>query len=367
MASPEEHAGRIELVRAELERQDVDCLLVGPSSDLVYLAGFPVKPSERLTLLVLAREGAPLLMLPDFELPSLKDLPLVVEPVPWSDGDDATALIGSMLPRGRSITAALGGQTQARLRFAVERAAPHLRWIDGDALIAPVRLRKSREEIAALRAASGAADAVLGELVRQGVGGRTERELVDEIRRLLAAHGNDPTGSGLAAFGPHSAAPHHVVTGRPARAGDCVIVDFGGTRHGYRADVTRTYHVGEPPKRFRRIYEVVREANARAIEHVRPGVTAERIDAVAREHIVDAGFGAHFSHRTGHGIGLDVHEPPYLVRGDATVLEQGMAFTVEPGIYLPGEFGVRIEDVVLVTADGGERLNHHPRELKVVE
>jgi Xaa-Pro aminopeptidase len=333
----------------------------------VYLAGFPVKPSERLTLLVLAREGAPLLLLPDFELPSVEDLPVVVETVPWSDGDDAAALIASMLPRGGPVTAGLGGQTQARFRFAIERAASHLRWVDGDALVAPVRLRKSPEEIEALRGASRAADAVLGELVRQGVQGRTERELVDEIRRLLAAGGNDPTGSGLAAFGPHSAAPHHVVTDRAARAGDCVIVDFGGTRHGYRADVTRTFHVGEPPERFRRVYDVVREANALAVEHVRPGVTAERIDAVAREHIVRAGFGAEFSHRTGHGIGLDVHEPPYLVRDDATVLEQGMAFTIEPGIYLQGEFGVRIEDVVLVNADSGERLNHHTRELQVVD
>jgi Xaa-Pro aminopeptidase len=294
------------------------------------------------------------------------DLPVVVETIPWSDGDDAAALLASLLPRGGPLTAGLGGQTQARFRFAIERAAPRLRWVDGDALIAPVRLRKSGEEIEALRAASRAADAVLGELVRQGVAGRTERELVDDIRGLLAARGNDPTGSGLAAFGPHSAAPHHVVTDRAAQAGDCVIVDFGGTRRGYRADVTRTLHVGEPPERFRRVYEVVREANARAIEHVRPGVTAERIDAIAREHIAGAGFGAQFSHRTGHGIGLDVHEPPYLVRGNMTVLESGMAFTVEPGIYLPGEFGVRIEDVVLVTADGGERLNQHTRELRVV-
>jgi Xaa-Pro aminopeptidase len=364
MASREEHARRIDHVRAEMERQGVDYLLVGPSSDLVYLAGFPVKPSERLTLLVLAREGAPLLLLPDFELPSVENLPVDLETVPWVDGEDAAVLLASRLPRG---AAGLGGQTQSRFRFAVERAAPQLRWVDGDSLIAPVRLRKSHEEIESLRAASRAADAVLGELVRQRVEGRTERELVDEIRRLLSAHGNDPTGSGLAAFGPHSAAPHHVVTDRPARAGDCVIVDFGGTRDGYRADVTRTFHVGEPPERFRRVYEIVREANARAVEHVRPGVTAERIDAVAREHIVDAGFGPQFSHRTGHGIGLDVHEPPYLVRGDTTVLEAGMAFTVEPGIYLPGEFGVRVEDVVLVTADGGERLNLHSHELKVME
>jgi Xaa-Pro aminopeptidase len=363
MASREEHARRIDHVRAEMERQGVDYLLVGPSSDLVYLAGFPVKPSERLTLLVLAREGAPLLLLPDFELPSVENLPVDLETVPWVDGEDPAVLLASRLPRG---AAGLGGQTQSRFRFAVERAAPQLRWVDGDSLIAPVRLRKSHEEIESLRAATRAADAVLSEIVRQGVEGRTERELVDDIRDLLAVHGNDPTGSGLAAFGPHSAAPHHVITDRTARAGDGVIVDFGGTCDGYRADVTRTLHVGEPPDRFRRVYEVVREANARAIEHVQPGVTAERIDAIARQHIIRAGFGAWFLHRTGHGIGLDVHEAPYLVRGDATVLESGMAFTVEPGIYLPGEFGVRIEDVVLVNAGSGERLNRHTHELQVV-
>jgi D-alanyl-D-alanine dipeptidase len=194
----------------------------------------------------------------------------------------------------------------------------------------------------------------------------TERELVTRIRALIAAHGNDALTSGLAAFGPNSAAPHHSSTDRAAVRGDAVIVDFGGARDGYRADVTRTFSVGPPSDELRAAHQVVCEANAAAFAAVRPGVRPQDVDAAAREHIARAGLGAYFTHRLGHGIGLDVHEPPYLVAGADAPLEEGMAFTIEPGVYVPGRFGVRVEDVVVVTADGAERLNGFDRSLLVV-
>jgi len=362
----EELERRLEAVRETMRRRGIDHLLVGPSTDLVYLSGFAVAPSERLTMLIVAQEGTPRLVMPDFELPAVAELPPVFEPVPWSDGDDAAAPVAKLLPGGAPLVA-VSGQTHARVRFALEAAAPRARWTDGDAVLAPARMRKSPCEIGALRQASCVADAVLGEIAGWDVVGMTERELVDAIRARLTDHGNDATGSGLAAFGANTAAPHHVPGDRRATAGDAVIVDFGGRHRHYRADVTRTFHMQrQPSAELRRAYEAVREANELAFERVRPGVPAEAIDAAAREHLVRAGYGERFVHRTGHGIGLDVHEPPYIVAGNETRLEEGMAFTIEPGVYVAGAFGVRIEDVVLVTATGAERLNAHPRELTIL-
>jgi len=194
----------------------------------------------------------------------------------------------------------------------------------------------------------------------------TERELLAEIHRLLIEKGHDTIGGGIVGIGPNGASPHHHVTDTPGAAGDAVVVDFGGARQNYRSDMTRTFHLGEPSDEFRRVYRIVDESNEAAFQHVRPGVTAQELDAVARDHIAAAGYGAAFLHRLGHGIGLDGHEAPYLVRGDTTVLDEGMTFSIEPGVYLEGRFGVRIEDVVVVTRDGAERLNESTHELQVL-
>jgi Xaa-Pro aminopeptidase len=230
-----------------------------------------------------------------------------------------------------------------------------------------LRMRKTPAEIEALRRAGAAIDRVhrrIGEWVRAG---RTEREAARDIADAILQAGHTTADFVIVASGPNGASPHHEVSDRVIRAGDPVVVDIGGTTpDGYCSDSTRTYAVGEPPAAFRELYEVLQRAQHAQIQAIRPGITAEQLDAVGRDMIAAAGYGEHFIHRTGHGIGLETHEEPYIVSGSTRPLEPGMAFSVEPGIYLPGRFGARIEDIAVCTADGGERLNLTARDLVVL-
>jgi D-alanyl-D-alanine dipeptidase len=362
-----EFADRFDRVRATMGRLDIDCLLIGPSTDMVYLIDFPVRQSERMTILVLPREGRPRLVMPGFELDRIASLPPLFEPALWEDGTDPAPLLASLLPNGGDgVTVAVGGQLFTHFFLRIKAAAPKARFVSGDLLMAPVRMRKSPYEVAALQAASEAADAVFEELLTLPLVGTSERELLAEIHRLLLEKGHDTIGGGIVGVGPNGAAPHHHVSERRIEQGDPVVVDFGGIRANYRSDLTRTFHVGKPTAEFREIYAIVDEANEAGFQTVRPGVTAAEIDARTRSRISDAGYGPQFLHRTGHGIGLDGHEAPYLVRGDETVLEEGMTFSIEPGIYLEGRFGVRIEDIAVVTPNGAERLNRSTHALQVV-
>jgi Xaa-Pro aminopeptidase len=182
----------------------------------------------------------------------------------------------------------------------------------------------------------------------------------------LKAHRQSEVEFTLVGSGPNGANPHHEFGERVIEEGDMVVLDFGGIVDGYSSDTTRTVHVGEPTDEERKVHEIVQRAQQAGFEAVRPGVACQEIDRAARRVISDAGYGERFIHRTGHGIGLTAHEPPYLVEGEELPLEAGMCFSIEPGIYLPGEFGVRIEDIVAVTEDGGRRLNTTPRELTIV-
>lgn len=362
-----EFSARFNRVRVAMEEQAFDVLLIGPSTDMVYLIGFPVRQSERLTMLVIGREGPTRLVMPGFELGRVASLPQLFEPVTWADGDDPVALLASLLPAGGvGQTVGIGGQMFAQFFLAIRDAAPAASYVDGDRVVAPLRMRKSRYEADALQAASRVADAVIEEVWESPIEGATEREVLATIHRLLIAKGHDSVGGGIVGFGENGAAPHHHVSDRAAKPGDAVVADFGGVMNGYRSDITRTFHVGAPSDEFRHVYEIVDEANALAFDSVRPGVTTAELDRIARSHIAAAGYGDAFLHRLGHGIGLDGHEPPYLVAADETPLEEGMSFSIEPGIYLEGKFGVRIEDLVIVTADGGRRLNESTHELKVV-
>jgi D-alanyl-D-alanine dipeptidase len=362
-----EFAERFDRLRAAMRELDIDCLLVGPSTDMVYLIDFPVRQSERMTILVLPAEGQPRLVMPAFELDRIASLPPLFEPAPWEDGDDPAPLLASLLPnRGDGTTIAVGGQMFTHFFLRIQDAAPSTRFVSGDVVLEPVRMRKSPYEVDALRAASAAADAVFEELLALTLVGMSERELLADIHRLLLEKGHDTIGGGIVGAGANGAAPHHGVSDRRLEQGDAVVVDFGGVRSNYRSDITRTFHVGEPSDEFRKVYAIVDEANKEGFEAVRPGVTAAEIDSRTRNRIDEAGYGPYFLHRTGHGIGLDGHEAPYLVRGDDTVLEEGMTFSIEPGIYLEGRFGVRIEDIVVVTASGAERLNRSTHELQLV-
>ncbi|GLZ31643.1 dipeptidase [Lentzea sp. NBRC 105346] len=346
----------------------VDALLISPGSDLRYLIGAGGESFERLTCLVLPVDGTPVLVVPKLEQPGYAGIPtdeLGVQVVTWVDGEDPYALVRSALSNTGRVAVAdmMPALHNLRLREALggeqTLAGPVLR---------ELRMRKDASEVAALRKAGAAIDRVharMGEFLRAG---RTEAEVAKDIAAAIVEEGHTVADFVIVGSGPNGASPHHRDSDRVIEHGDVVVIDIGGpVAEGYNSDSTRTYVLGEPKyDDVFSTYAVLQAAQQAAVEAVKPGVTCEEIDNVARSIIADAGFGEYFVHRTGHGIGLDVHEEPYIVSGNALPLEPGMAFSVEPGIYLPGRWGARIEDIVVATETGVESFNNRPHELVVL-
>ncbi|WUH94767.1 Xaa-Pro peptidase family protein [Streptomyces sp. NBC_00433] len=362
-------AERLGLARKATADAGVDALLVSPGADLRYLTGYQALPLERLTCLVVPAEGEPFLVVPALERPAAQASPagaLGVEITGFAETDDAYALIARRLPPGVR-RFAVDNHMWAEKLLAFQAALPDAQACLAGDVLTELRVRKSPAEVAALRRAGGAIDRVhrrMGEWLRAG---RTEREVAKDIADAIVEAGHVTVDFVIVGSGPNSASPHHEVSDRVIRAGDPVVVDIGGTTaDGYCSDSTRTYAVGEPPAAFRELYEVLLRAQTAQTDAVRPGVTAEELDAVGRDIITAAGYGEHFIHRTGHGIGMESHEEPYIVAGSRRALAPGMAFSIEPGIYLPGTFGARIEDIAVCTEDGGERLNLTGRDLVVL-
>lgn len=340
-------------------------LLVTPGADLAYLLGHEPPPLERLTLLILPVGRGPVLVVPALERPAAEAAPGIagIDLRGWRDGEDPYELAARTLPDGRY---ALGDQTWSSHLLALQRVAAGCRFVASGVALPLLRAVKDAEEIELLRAAGAGADATFEEVVGLRFEGRRELDVAADLDRLLREHGHQRVDFTIVGSGPNSASPHHGATDRRIGPGDAVVMDFGGVAGGYCSDITRTVFVGEPEERGRRVYEVVRAAQQAAFEAIRPGVQAQEVDRAARAVIAEAGFADAFVHRTGHGIGLEVHEPPYIVEGNETVLEEGMTFSDEPGIYLAGDFGVRIEDQVVVVAGGADRLNRAGRDLTVV-
>jgi Xaa-Pro dipeptidase len=346
----------------------VDALLISPGSDLAYLLGAGGSSFERLTCLVLPVGGTPVLVVPKLEAPGYAGLPtdeLGVEVATWVDGEDPYRLVTKSLKATKRV--AVADMMPALHTLALRDAIGGEQVLAGPVL-RELRMRKDAVEIAALRKAGAAIDRVharVGEWLRAG---RTEAEVGADIAAAIVEEGHTVAEFVIVGSGPNGASPHHGLSDRVIEAGDVVVVDIGGpVAEGYNSDSTRTYSVGEP--RFddvRATYAVLQAAQQAAVDAVKPGVTAEAVDAAARDVIADAGFGEYFVHRTGHGIGLDVHEEPYIVSGNSLVLEPGMAFSVEPGIYLPGRWGARIEDIVVATETGVESVNTRPHDLVVL-
>jgi Xaa-Pro aminopeptidase len=282
----------------------------------------------------------------------------------WSETEDPVQIVARLADAPARI--AIADHTWSVFLLGLQQAMPGTVFTSARPLSAALRLRKDAEEIALMRAAAAAVDRVAVRLAGHRFSGKTERHVSREVAAMTVEEGCDLSMFAIVASGPNGASPHHEPTERVIETGDAVVVDFGGPIGGYQSDTTRTFHVGEPSAEYRKVYEAVRLAQAAGVEAARAGVAAEAVDAAARGVIDDAGYGEWFIHRLGHGIGLDVHEDPYLVEGNAAALEPGMTFSVEPGIYLPGRFGVRIEDIVVCTAEGPERLNRSPRQLTVV-
>ncbi|WP_405818702.1 Xaa-Pro peptidase family protein [Streptomyces sp. NBC_01390] len=362
-------ADRLRTAREATARAGLDALLISPGADLRYLTGYDALPLERLTCLVLPADGDPFLLVPALEESAAKASPagdLGIEIAGWHETDDPYALVAARLP---SRTARLGVDNHmwAEKTIAFRTALPGAHQELAGSVLNELRMRKTPQEAAALRRAGAAIDRVharMGEWLRAG---RTEREVGRDIADAIIAEGHVRVDFVIVGSGPHSASPHHELSDRTIRPGDPVVVDIGGTTlDGYCSDSTRVYVVGEPPADFRRLHDVLLRAQCAQTDAVRPGITAERLDSIGRDIISDAGYGPCFIHRTGHGIGLESHEEPYIVAGNRLPLEPGMAFSVEPGIYLPGRYGARIEDIVICTEDAGERLNRTTRDLVVL-
>ncbi len=368
-------AGRIDRVRAASRAAGLDALLLTPGADLRYLTGYDALPLERLTCLVLPVDGPPALVVPALEQPRAAASPaaaLPLEVVGWAETEDPYRLAAHLLrdalgraPLRVGVANRMWAEQVLRLREALPAVEQQLA---GDVL-RELRIVKTPDEVAALRRAGAAIDAVHEQLRSWRWVGRREREVGRDVAEAIVGAGHARVNFVIVASGPNGASPHHDTGERRIERGDVVVVDIGGTTaDGYCSDSTRTYVAGgEPPADFLGCYRVLQAAQQAAVAAVRPGVTAESIDAAARQIISEAGYGEQFVHRTGHGIGLEEHEEPWIVGGNHEQVRAGMAFSVEPGIYLPGRHGARIEDIVVVTDDGAERLNRTTRELVALD
>ncbi len=358
-------ADRLRRAQAEMGHQGIDWLAVGPSADLRYLLGTEGHLSERLSLLLLPREGDPAYVVAGLEAPLLEPLRDRLEIHAWEETEDPAALVAAVVrdgPGGATPTVAVADELPGVFLLRLQAALPGAAWREGGLLLRPLRSVKDGREIALLREAARRTDAAWEDFIARPLSGQTEMQALARLLELTHATGLEP-GFGHCSSGPLTASPHYAGGDRAIGPGDVVVFDWGGRLEGYHSDVTRTVVVGEPEPEFVRAYEATLAANEAALRAVAPGVACEAIDLAARAVLEDAGYGEFFIHRVGHGLGLSIHEEPYLVTGNTLPLAAGMVFSDEPGVYLPGRWGIRIEDAVLCTDTGGERLNEAPREL----
>jgi Xaa-Pro aminopeptidase len=364
-------AARVERVREEMARAGVDTLLLSSGPDLPYLVGYEAMPLERLTMLVLGLDGTPKLVVPELEAPRVPAAATAsaagaaaLELVTWAETDDPIELTARLVGDARVL--AVGDHTWARFVLALQHALPSSRFVPASTVTAAVRRVKDTEEIAALQRAATGVDTVAAAMRDRPFAGRAEidvhRELVDRMLEV----GHLRANFAIVACGANAASPHHEPGSRVIGAGDIVLCDFGGTMDGYCSDITRMFHVGVPPAEIADAYAVLVDAQEAGVRAGTVGAPCAAVDDAARKVITDAGLGKRFMHRTGHGIGTEAHEEPYMVRGNLEPITAGHAFSVEPGIYIAGHFGMRLEDIVVATVDGPRRLNDAPRDLALV-
>jgi Xaa-Pro aminopeptidase len=361
----EQLAARQARARERMDELAIDVLLLSVGADLPYLTGYEAMPLERLTMLVLPRGGESILVVPELEAPRVEPRPGAFELRTWSETEDPIAIVAGLVgPAARSV--AIGDQTWARFVLRIQDAIPVARMHPASVVTGPLRMVKDPAEVEALRAAAHAVDAVDAEMRGRPFGGRTELDIHREFSDRILEHGHERVNFAIVGSGPNGASPHHEASARVVNDGDVVVCDFGGTMDGYCSDITRMFVVGEPSVEVRDVYDLLVDAQEHAVRAATVGTSCEAVDATARRIIAAGGYGDRFIHRTGHGIGLEAHEDPYLVSGNRTPLEPGHAFSIEPGIYFPGRFGMRLEDIVVASDDGPDRLNAAPRDLAIV-
>ncbi|KAB7742378.1 M24 family metallopeptidase [Nostocoides sp. F2B08] len=363
----EDYGARMASVTEEARRAGLDGIIVTPGPDLVWLTGYsPTAITERLTMLVLRPQQRPTLLVPALERPDAEGAEgaASLEVRDWADGSDPYQVARDLLNReGRF---GVSDSAWAMHLLGLQHVLPRTSYRAITQALPMMRAIKDENELARLALAGTAADATYREIIQLRFEGRRETEVAADLARLLREFGHEQVDFTVVGSGPNGANPHHEADLRVIQHGDAVVLDFGGLMHGYGSDTTRTVCVGEPSEEVRKVHDIVRQAQQAAFEAVRPGVACQEIDRVARAVIEEAGYGQQFIHRTGHGIGVTTHEPPYMVEGEEQPLQPGMCFSIEPGIYLAGRFGVRIEDIVTVTESGGERLNNTDHGLAIV-
>ncbi len=372
----ERYAERLERLAALVIERGLDAVLIGVGPDLDYLTGYRAMPLERLTMLAMVAGRPPALVVPRLEEPAARaGCRPPVDIATWMETDDPHRLVGQLVaaaPDGGRGRIGVSDRLWSFHLLRLQAALPDATWGSATEVLRELRMRKDADEVELLRLAGAAADRVVRQIAAGRLVGRTEADVAREVRERLLAEGHELAEFAIVASGPNSASPHHEASDRVIRAGEPIVLDIGGSLGGYASDTTRTLWVtgGEPAngptEEYLHLFGVLLAAQQAATRAVRPGVAAEAIDRAARDVIDGEGYGESFFHRTGHGIGLEGHEDPYLVAGNSELLAAGMAFSIEPGIYLPGRCGARIEDIVVCGPDGAIVLNNEPRELRVV-
>jgi Xaa-Pro aminopeptidase len=343
----------------------VDVLLLSSGPDLPYLTGYEAMPLERLTMLVLPQTGDAKLVVPRLEAPRVEPRPELFEILAWEETEDPIGIVAKCL--GNVARAAIGDHTWARFVLDLQHALPSVGFLRAAPVVGPVRMVKDADEVEALRRAGAAVDEIAADMRTRPFAGRTELDVHRELVERMLERGHERANFAIVAAGEHAASPHHEPSAeRVIGDGELVLCDFGGTMRGYCSDITRMFHVGEPSGEVRDVYAVLAEAQEAGVQAATIGTPCEDVDAAARRVIAGAGFGDQFIHRVVHGIGTEAHEDPYMVSGNQTPLEAGHAFSVEPGIYFAGRFGMRLEDIVVATAAGPLRLNNAARDIAVV-
>ena len=354
-------------MREAMAARGVDAALLSLGADLPWLTGYHAMPLERLTMLVVAVDGPATMVVPRLEAPRVQEHPELFTLRPWAEHEDPVAIVAGLVGSRRRL--AIADRAWALFVLALQRSLPGATWRPASTITGPLRAVKDDGEIAALAAASAAADRVAAQLLAGDIPlvGRSEKAVSDDISRRLIAEGHQAVNFAIVGSGSNSASPHHDAGPRIIAPGEPVVCDFGGTMDGYCSDITRTVCTGTPPAEFVELYEPLQRAQAAGVAAGTLGVPCQDVDAAARRVIAAAGYGDAFIHRTGHGIGLEEHEDPYMVAGNTVPLAAGHAYSVEPGIYLAGRYGARIEDIVIATAEGPRALNHVDHSLTLVE
>ena len=356
-----------------MEARGVDTLLLSVGPDLPWLIGYEAMPLERLTMLVVPIDDTPSLVIPSFEVPRVIERPGVFTVDGWGETDDPVARVVDRVPAGARV--AIGDHTWTRFTIDLQHALPGREWERAASVVGDLRAVKDEAEIEALQRAASGVDRIAAAVQGGEIPliGQTEAEVSAELGRRIVAEGHAKVNFAIVAAGENASSPHHHPGDRVIRENEVVLCDFGGTtaepegEPGYCSDITRCVYTGEPPAEFADAYDVLQRSQAAATAAAIPGAPAESVDRVARQGLAEADLDQWFLHRLGHGIGVEAHEEPYLVEGNSDPLVAGNAFSIEPGFYIAGKWGARLEDIVVATADGARSLNNASRDLAIVQ